>query len=124
MQSILKNLRKSFNSNRTRSLEWRLEQLAAIERLIDENAAELIEALKLDLNKPEHETITMEFGLIKNSVAYISRNLALWMQPKKESPVMQVRALYSTYTCYQPLGVTLIIGAWNYPVTLIKFYKK
>ena len=32
--------------------------------------------------------------------------------------IIQARALYSTYIQYQPLGVVLIIGAWNYPYQL------
>ncbi len=34
------------------------------------------------------------------------------------TPIIQVRALYATYIQYEPLGVTLIIGAWNYPYQL------
>jgi aldehyde dehydrogenase (NAD+) len=118
MEAIVNNLRKSFNSNTTRSLQWRLDQLSAIERLIDENSKELIDALKQDLNKPEQETVGFEFGVVKNAVTYAQKNLSTWMQPQKQIPIIQARALYSTYTEYQPLGVALIIGAWNYPYQL------
>jgi aldehyde dehydrogenase (NAD+) len=119
MEAIVKTLRKSFNSNTTKDLKWRLQQLAAVERLIDENSADLIEALKKDLNKPAHETILMEFGMIKNAITYISKNLATWTQPQKIAPPLQHRAFYACYTTYQPLGVALIIGAWNYPYQLV-----
>ena len=115
MESIVRTLRKSFNSNHTRDLKWRLEQLASLEKLIDENSNELMDAIKLDLNKPAQETIAFEFGLIKNAITYASKNLQTWMQPQKQLPIVQARALYSCYTVYQPLGVVLIIGAWNYP---------
>jgi aldehyde dehydrogenase (NAD+) len=119
METIVASLRKSFNSNITRSLEWRKQQLLAIERLIDENKEDLCEALKHDLNKADHETVVMEFGLIKNAITYSLKNLSTWMQPKKVNPILQARALYSTYIQYQPLGVVLIIGAWNYPYQLV-----
>lgn len=118
MDELVKNLRKSFNTHETHKLEWRKKQLLAIERLIDENQDELIEALKQDLNKPNHETIIMEFGVIKNAITHTLKNLEHWMQPQKVNPIIQVRALYSMYVQYQPLGVCLIIGAWNYPYQL------
>ena len=58
MESLVASLRKSFNSGITHSLEWRLKQLNAIERLVDENKDELCQALKHDLNKAEHESST------------------------------------------------------------------
>lgn len=119
MEAIVNNLRKSFNSNATRDIKWRLQQLAAVERLIDENQSELIDALKKDLNKSAHETIVFEFGLIKNAITHTAKNLHSWMQPQKELPIIQARAMYATYTVYQPLGLSLIIGAWNYPYQLV-----
>ena len=118
MENIVLNLRKSFNSHVTKSLKWRQEQLRALGRLLDENHDELINALKLDLNKSSHETITMEFGIIKNAITHSLNNLSTWTQPQKQTPIIQARSLYSTYIDYQPLGVVLIIGAWNYPYQL------
>ena len=119
MEPIVQSLRKSFNSSSTRSLKWRLQQLASIERLIDENHIELVKALRKDLNKPEQEIVAFEFAMIKNAVAHTANNLNSWLKPHKETPIIQARALYSLYTLYEPLGVALVIGAWNYPVTLL-----
>ena len=44
------------------------DQLLAVRNLIVENKEELCVALRQDLNKPEHETAVMEFGLIENSI--------------------------------------------------------
>lgn len=118
MEAIVNSLRKSFNTNVTKTLEWRRAQLLAIEKLLDENKNELINSVKQDLNKPAQETITLEIGLIKNSIVYCLKNLSTWTKPQKVNPIMQARALYSTYIQYQPLGVCLIIGAWNYPLML------
>lgn len=118
MENIVLNLRKSFNTHVTKSLKWRQDQLKALGRLIDENQDELINALKQDLNKSSHETIIMEFGIIKNAITHTLHYLASWAQPQKQTPIFQARTLYSTYIDYQPLGVVLIIGAWNYPYQL------
>lgn len=118
MEDLVKTVRQAYNSKETHSLKWRRSQLLAMEKMIDENKTELCEALRQDLNKNAHETITMEFGLIKNAITHVLKNLDSWMQPQKVNPIFQARALYSTYILYQPLGVCLIIGAWNYPYQL------
>ena len=118
METIITNLRQSFNSNVTKSLEWRLKQLNNVERLIDENKNELCEALKHDLNKANYETTVMEFGMIKNEITVMRNNLSDWIKPQKTHLLLKLRPLFSTYVHRQPLGVVLIIGAWNYPYQL------
>lgn len=119
MEDILKNLRKSFNTHATKSAEWRREQLMALDQMLDENKHELCQAVKLDLNKPIHETMTAEIGIIKNSITYALNNMETYMKPHKVSPLVKVRALYGTYIQYQPFGVVFILGAWNYPLQLL-----
>ncbi|CAF0702827.1 unnamed protein product [Brachionus calyciflorus] len=118
MEVIVNTLRKSFATNLTKSYEWRSAQLLAIEKLLDENQTELLDALKQDLNKPNQESIVLEISLIKNGIVHCLKNLKTWVQPQKVNPIFQARAVYSTYIQYQPLGVCLIIGAWNYPLML------
>lgn len=69
----------------------------ALDRMLEENKTELCEAVKQDLNKPHHETITAEFGIIRNSITYALNNLDQYMKPQKTSPILQVRPLYGTY---------------------------
>ena len=57
---IVKELRESFNSGRTKSYEWRISQLKSIEKMIDENEKEITEALHKDLSKPELEAFIAE----------------------------------------------------------------
>lgn len=118
MEEIVTRLRKSYGTGTTQGYEWRVKQLKAIERLLDENYAAVVDALKKDLSKPEQETGLVEIGVIKNSITYALKHLREWMQPVKEKPPLKVKPIYSLYTMYQPLGVVLIIGAWNYPLQL------
>lgn len=53
-------LRETFRTGRTRPSNWRLEQLHAIVKLIEENEDEICRALFADLHKPRHEALTME----------------------------------------------------------------
>lgn len=97
MESIVKTLRKSFKTHETKTAKWRRDQLLALDRLIDENKDDLCEAVKQDLNKPYHETMTAEIGIIKNSITFALKNLDTYMKPHKVSPIVQVRPIYGTY---------------------------
>jgi aldehyde dehydrogenase (NAD+) len=97
MEEIVNKLRKTFNTHETKSEKWRREQLLAIDRMLDEHKDDFCEAVKLDLNKPAHETLTAEIGLIKNSITFALKNLSAYIKPQKTTPIVQVRALYSTY---------------------------
>lgn len=57
---LVKELRKSFNSGRTKSYEWRMLQLSNIARMLDEKEKDIVEALYKDLSKPELETFISE----------------------------------------------------------------
>ena len=117
MEKIVNTLRTSFNTNVTKPKAWRVQQLTALLRLINENHNELCAALKKDLNKNEHEVVTMEFGLLKNSITHALNNLDSWMKPVKATPIIQARPMYSTFIESQPLGVVLIMG--NYLTDLL-----
>lgn len=122
MEAAVQTLRKSFATHKTLSLKWRTEQLNAMLRLITENNDELCAAAKKDLNKHSHETVTMELAIIKNSIIHSLNHLSDWMKPQKTTPIIQFRPLYSTFVEYQPLGVVLVIGAWNYPYQGSSFF--
>ena len=104
MEDIVKRVRNSFKTNETKSVKWRREQLLALERLVTENHDELCKSLRLDLNKPEQETIGMELGIITNSITHALKNLDSLVQLKRTTPIVQARAIYSTYVQYQPYG--------------------
>lgn len=115
MNDIVLELRKSFNTNKTKTLEWRVAQLKALERLLVENENEICVALKTDLNKHSQETIITEIGMIKNAIIYALEHIEDYVKPKEVAPQIQMRMLYSTYVQYQPFGIVLVIGSWNYP---------
>ena len=58
--SLVKELRGSFNSGKTKSYEWRITQLKGIGKMIDEREKEILEALRKDLSKPEVEAFMSE----------------------------------------------------------------
>lgn len=51
VQQIVGRARAAFNSGRSRPLEFRIQQLKALERMVQEKEKEILAALKADLNK-------------------------------------------------------------------------
>lgn len=61
---LMKELRTSFNSGKTKSYEWRISQLQSIAKMIEENEGEIIKALVEDLSKPQFESFVSEVNFI------------------------------------------------------------
>ncbi|KAM7255896.1 hypothetical protein ACFE04_011637 [Oxalis oulophora] len=114
---LVKELRRSFMDGKTKSYEWRLSQLKAIKKMVEEKEREIIEAVYLDLAKPETETFTAEISLVKGACDMAIKELNQWMKPEK------VETSFSTFPSSaeivpEPLGVSLIISTWNFPFSL------
>ncbi|ONK77448.1 uncharacterized protein A4U43_C02F6630 [Asparagus officinalis] len=114
---VVRGLRESFNLGKTRSFQWRKNQLEGILRMIEEREGEIMEALYSDLAKPQMESFLHEISMAKGACMVALKNLKSWMKPEK------VGTLLSTYPSTssivpEPFGVVLIISAWNYPFLL------
>lgn len=111
-------LRSSFNSGRTRSLDWRKGQLAALKRLLLENQHDILMALKADLGKCETESMVAEQGFLLSDIDHTVKHLAKWMRPRHVSTPL-VAWPGKSFQQPEPLGTVLVIGAWNYPLQLL-----
>ncbi|XP_052660627.1 aldehyde dehydrogenase family 3 member A2-like [Harpia harpyja] len=118
MQEVVGRARAAFNSGRCRSLEFRMQQLKALERMVQEKEEEILAAIKADLHKSGHNAYGHEILGVLGELALAMDKLPSWAAPrpvKKNLLMMRDEA----YICLEPLGVVLIIGAWNYPFVLI-----
>ena len=113
----LADLRHTFATGRTRELRWRLAQLEAIERLCDEREADIAAALHADLGRSAVEAWLGDVASTKGEAAYARKHLKKWMRRRRQ-PVPLAQLPGRCWVQYDPLGVVLIIGPWNYPVYL------
>jgi aldehyde dehydrogenase (NAD+) len=114
---VLADLRRVFATGRTRALEWRLEQLRGIERLVEEREAEIAAALADDLGRSPAEAWLGDVASTKGEAVYARKHLKKWMQRRRGSlPLAQLPG--RAWVQYDPLGVVLVIGPWNYPLYL------
>ena len=93
-------------------------RLAALERLVRENAPAIAEAIRGDFgNRSLHETQLLELFPSLEAIRHARRHLKSWMRPERRAVSMwflpgRARVLH------QPLGVVGIIVPWNYPLLL------
>jgi acyl-CoA reductase-like NAD-dependent aldehyde dehydrogenase len=116
--AVVQTLHDAFDSGLTRDLAWRKSQLAALERMMVENEAEIAEALKADLGKPFGEACTAEIDFVRKEAAHAQKHLRRWTRPQRTASPIAIQPGKSVIET-APYGVTLIIGAWNYPFQLV-----
>ncbi len=114
---IVKQQNVYFNSNETKSVSFRINQLKKLQKILRENEAALCEAIYQDFKKSYFETYVTELTLVHNEINLAVRKLKKWAKPKK---VRTNPANFpgSSLIIPEPLGTSLIIGAWNYPYQL------
>ena len=114
---LFNDLTTTFQSGRTKDLRWRAQQLRAIERMMSEREGDLINALRQDLGKPALESWMTEISYVSGEAAHCRKNLRRWARKTKvRTPAPALPG--KSWVQPEPLGVVLVIGAWNYPLQL------
>jgi aldehyde dehydrogenase (NAD+) len=117
VENTVARLRTTFESGRTKSFEWRAGQLDALALMLSENEDALVGAVIADHRRDHGETWIAESYMPQAEVAYARAELESWMQPQSAG-VPDALQPGEAWTQYEPLGVSLIIAPWNYPVHL------
>jgi aldehyde dehydrogenase (NAD+) len=114
---LFSDLTATFNSGKTKDLAWRREQLKAVERMMSEREQDIFDALQSDLGKSAMESFTTETAYVSGDAAYSRKNLNRWTRKRRVStPIIGQPG--KSWIQAEPLGIVLVIGAWNYPLQL------
>jgi len=106
-----------FESQATRSVRFRKEKLKRLRDMLKENEDRLNAAINADFKKSEFDTFTNELALLYLDIDEAIAKLRNWSRRKRvNTNVINFPAKSFIYP--DPLGSTLIIGAWNYPFQL------
>ncbi len=117
LAQIIYKQREYFSSGKTKDVGFRIAQLKKLKQAISENFEVIAQALKADLNKPQFEAYLTEL-IVTKEIDYALKHIKSWTKPKKVSISLEQFPGYGSI-CAEPLGVVLVIGAWNYPLQLI-----
>ncbi len=106
-----------FNTNITKDINYRIKQLKKFKQVLKINEGLLNDAIYQDFSKSGFENYLTELSLVYHEINIAINNLKQWSRKKKVSTDV-VLMPGKSYIMAEPLGVTLIIGAWNYPYQL------
>ncbi|PEB54135.1 aldehyde dehydrogenase family protein [Bacillus pseudomycoides] len=115
--SIVNEQKTYFYQGHTRDIKVRKQQLQKLYEGIRRFENEIFQALKLDLNKSNHESFTTEIGYVLKEISFQIKHLSSWSKPQR------VRTALTHFGSKgkivpEPYGVTLILAPWNYPFQL------
>ncbi|KAF9959891.1 Aldehyde dehydrogenase [Mortierella alpina] len=108
----------TFKSGYTRPTAFRRYQLEQLWQLVDDNVDRLCEAMYNDLRKPRFEGEAMELLKLKTDINDALVHLDEWVKDERTKPSLVNRLGTVCLKRKEPKGTVLIIGAWNYPVSL------
>ncbi|KFV85247.1 Aldehyde dehydrogenase family 3 member B1, partial [Struthio camelus australis] len=111
-------LRAAWLSGKTRPVEYRVAQLEALGRFLEEKKQDILEALASDMRKPPFEVEISEISICRSELNYALNNLGSWMKDEHVEKNW-VTQLDSAFIRKDPYGVVLIIAPWNYPINLL-----
>ncbi|GAO51540.1 aldehyde dehydrogenase [Saitoella complicata NRRL Y-17804] len=119
--TIVSDLHQSFHGQKSQSIKFRIQQLRQLYFFVHENHEAIVKALKADLAKPEFETYLTEIGFVEEDVlgAIAGLESGRWQKDKKVPGIKLAMKAAAPWIKKTPMGVVLIIGAWNYPLQLV-----
>ncbi|MBQ0081024.1 MAG: aldehyde dehydrogenase [Alistipes sp.] len=115
---LFQKQREYFFSGATKDIAFRKNQLTKLRNALKAYEKELMEALEKDLHKCNEEAYLTEFGVTYHEISFHIRRIDKWTKAKRvKTPFTLFPA--SSKIISEPMGTSLIIAPWNYPVQLL-----
>jgi aldehyde dehydrogenase (NAD+) len=116
-KELVKSQLDYFNTNVTKDVDFRVAMLKKLLNIMKSNEGLLDEAIYKDFKKSSFENYATELSIVYHDINEAISKLKGWS--KRISVATNMANLpASSYIIPEPLGVTLTIGAWNYPYQL------
>src|SRR3954470_19753059 len=109
--------RAYFRTGVTRSAEWREGQLTALKAMMIDCAEDFYAALWTDLRRNRTDADLTDVKFLATEADHALSHLRQWMKPLSAGAPPALGPA-RVQVQFDPLGVGLIIGTWNYPLML------
>ncbi|MBQ5843364.1 MAG: aldehyde dehydrogenase [Alistipes sp.] len=110
--------RKYFQAGNTLDIPFRISALHRLQQAIIKWEKPLTDALWADLHKSYEEAYLTELSIVLGEIKNHISHLKSWAAPKRcHTPIKMFPSRSKIIS--EPLGVSLIIAPWNYPVQLL-----
>ena len=110
--------RNFFSSGATLDIKYRKEMLHKLLNAMTKWESRLAEALWTDLHKSYEEAYLTEISIVRAEIRMHIKNVSSWARREKAHTPIKLFPSRS-YIVKEPLGCSLIISPWNYPVQLL-----
>ncbi|HDA6543289.1 TPA: aldehyde dehydrogenase [Staphylococcus aureus] len=107
-----------FNTQQTKDISFRKEQLKKLNKAIKSYESDILEALYTDLGKNKVEAYATEIGITLKSIKNARKELKNWTKTKNVDTPLYLFPTKS-YIKKEPYGTVLIIAPFNYPFQLV-----
>ena len=107
-----------FKTGKTLDVKFRRNMLDRFAKALDKWEAKLCDALWEDLHKSYEEAFLTEISIIKAEIRLHRKHVSGWARRKRAYTPLKLFPSRS-HIVKEPLGNSLIISPWNYPVQLL-----
>ena len=114
-------MRKLYASRATTPIAWRIKQLTALRAMVVENFDELAGCICTDLGRHRQEAVFGDMAPVMSAIDEMLSHVEAWGAPQPQAKRLELLDPFGV-ECYiqpQPKGVVLIVGPWNFPLTLV-----
>ncbi len=106
-----------FCTNKSKEVTFRIEQLIKLKKILKAHEKSLYNAIYEDFGKSEFETYISEISALYHEINTSIKHVKKWSKKRRvKTDISNFPA--RSYILPEPLGTTLVIGAWNYPYRL------
>ncbi len=118
INGIFEGQKRFFATGATLPVGFRKERLKELQKAMEKWEGAICEALWTDLHKSREEAFLTETSIVLAEIREARRKVGKWSRREMKWPSVAVMPSMS-YVVKEPLGTTLIVSPWNYPVQLL-----
>ena len=110
--------RDFFKTGTTLDIKFRKQMLKNFLAAMEKWESRISDALWTDLHKSYEEAYLTEISIVKSEIRSHIKNVSKWAKRRKPHSPLKLFPSRS-YVVKEPLGCSLIVSPWNYPVQLL-----